>query len=82
MATTTSISLSEVTRIYWDDIWKIHSIPKKIIIDREPQFVSTFIGKLQSIRNQKSNVNGLSSTNRWSNGKDQPRSQSVSKILY
>ena len=46
MATTTSISSSKVARIYWDDIWKIHSIPKKIISDRGLQFASTFIGEL------------------------------------
>jgi len=46
MATTTSISSSEVAIIYWDDIWKIHGIPKKITSNREPQFASTFMGEL------------------------------------
>jgi len=46
MAIMTSISSSEVARIYQDDIWKIHGIPKKIISDRGPQFASTFIGEL------------------------------------
>jgi len=36
MATTISISLSKIARIYWDNIWKIHGIPKKIISNREP----------------------------------------------
>jgi len=43
---TTSISSSEVARIYQDDIWKMHGIPKKIISDRGPQFASTFMGEL------------------------------------
>jgi len=46
MATTTSIFSGEVARIYQDDIWKIHDIPKKIISDRGPQFTSTFMGEL------------------------------------
>jgi len=46
MTIMTSISSSEVARIYWNDIWKIHSIPKKIISDRGPQFASTFMGEL------------------------------------
>ena len=46
IATTTSISSSEVARVYRDDIWKIHSIPKKIISNRGSQFASTFIGEL------------------------------------
>jgi len=43
---TTSIFSSEVARIYRDDIWKMHSIPKKIISDRGSQFASTFMGEL------------------------------------
>ena len=46
MAITTSISSSKVARIYRDDIWKIHGIPKKIISNRGPQFVLTFMGEL------------------------------------
>ena len=46
IATTTSISSSKIARIYQDDIWKIHGIPKKIISDREFQFTSTFIEEL------------------------------------
>jgi len=46
MAITTSISSSEVAKIYQDDIWKIHGILKKIISNRGPQFASTFIGEL------------------------------------
>jgi len=46
IVTTTLISSSEVARIYRDDIWKIHGIPKKIISDKGPQFISTFMGEL------------------------------------
>ena len=46
MAITTSIFSSEVARIYQDNIWKIHGIPKKIISNRGPQFASTFIEEL------------------------------------
>ena len=46
MAITTSISSSKVARIYRDDIWKIHGIPKKIISNRGPQFALTFMGEL------------------------------------
>jgi len=46
MATTTSISSSKVAGIYWDDVWKIHGIPKKIISNKGPQFALTFMRKL------------------------------------
>ena len=41
--TTTSESLKEITKIYRDEIWKLHGIPKKILSDRRPQFVSRFM---------------------------------------
>jgi len=44
--TMTSIFSSEVARIYWDNIWKIHGIPKKIISNRGPQFSSIFMEEL------------------------------------
>jgi len=43
---TTSIFSSEVARIYRDDIWKMHGIPKKIISNRGPQFALTFMREL------------------------------------
>jgi len=33
-ATTTNISLEEIAKIYRDDIWKLHGIPRKILSDR------------------------------------------------
>ena len=38
--TTTAISLEEIAKIYRDNIWKIHRVPRKIISDRKPQFAS------------------------------------------
>jgi len=42
-ATTTNISLKGIVKIYWNEIWKIHGIPRKILSNREPQFISKFI---------------------------------------
>jgi len=42
-ATTTNISSEGIAKIYWDDIWKLHGIPRKILSDREPQFASKFM---------------------------------------
>ena len=41
--TTTSISSEEIAKIYRDDIWKLHRVPKKILSDRGPQFALKFI---------------------------------------
>ena len=39
-AITTNISLERITKIYRDDIWKLHEVPRKILSDRGPQFAS------------------------------------------
>ena len=42
-ATTMNISSEGIAKIYRDDIWKLHGIPRKILSDRGPQFVLKFI---------------------------------------
>jgi len=42
-ATTTNISLEGIAKIYRDDIWKLHGIPRKILSDRGLQFASKFM---------------------------------------
>jgi len=38
-----NISLEGIAKIYRDDIWKLHGVPKKILSDRGPQFASKFM---------------------------------------
>ena len=42
----TNISSEGITKIYRDEIWKLHGIPRKIYSDRGPQFASKFIKEL------------------------------------
>jgi len=42
-ATTTNISSEGVAKIYWDEIWKMHGVPKTVISDRGSQFASRFM---------------------------------------
>ena len=42
-ATTMNVSSEEIAKIYRDDIWKLHGIPRKILSDRGPQFTSQFM---------------------------------------
>jgi len=42
-ATTTNISSEGIAKIYRDDIWKLHEIPRKILSDRGSQFTSKFM---------------------------------------
>ena len=45
-ATTTNISSEEIAKIYQDNIWKLHRIPRKILSDKRPQFASKFMEEL------------------------------------
>jgi len=42
-ATITNISLEGIAKIYRDDIWKLHRVPKKILSVRGPQFALKFM---------------------------------------
>ena len=42
-AAMTNILSEGIAKIYKDDIWKLHGIPRKILSDREPQFASKFM---------------------------------------
>jgi len=35
--------LEEIAKIYRDNIWKLHGVPRKILSDQEPQFASKFM---------------------------------------
>jgi len=41
-----NISSEGIAKIYRDEIWKLHRIPKKILSNREPQFASRFMEEL------------------------------------
>jgi len=41
--TTTNVSSERIVKIYRDDIWKLHGIPRKILSNRGPQFASKFM---------------------------------------
>ena len=41
--TTTNVLSEAIAKIYRDDIWKLHGIPRRILSDRGPQFTSKFI---------------------------------------
>ena len=46
---TTSISSEGIAKIYRDEIWKIHGVPKTILSDRGPQFASKFMEDLTKV---------------------------------
>jgi len=48
-ATTMNVLLEGITKIYRDNIWKLHGIPRKILSDRGLQFASKFIEEFTKV---------------------------------
>ena len=46
--TTTEITSQGVAKIFCDEVFKLHRIPHKVISDRGPQFISSFMKELYS----------------------------------
>jgi len=44
-----NVSLKEIVKIYRDEIWKLHGIPKKILSNRGLQFASRFIEEFTKV---------------------------------
>ena len=49
IATTSDITSLGVARLFQDSVWKLHRLPKEVISDRGPQFVSNFMQGLSEI---------------------------------
>ena len=41
-----NVSSEEIVKIYRNDIWKLHGVPRKVLSNRGPQFISRFIKEL------------------------------------
>ena len=83
-ATMTNVSLEGIAKIYMDDIWKLHGIPRKILSNRGPQFASKFMEefiKALGTKRQLSTAYHPQTANRWSNRKNQPGDRNVSATL-
>jgi len=48
-ATTMNILSEGIAKIYRDEIWKLHGVPRKIFSDRGPQFTSKFIEEFTKV---------------------------------
>ena len=49
ITTTSNITSLGVAWLFWDGVWKLHGLPKEVISDRGPQFVSNFMCGLHEI---------------------------------
>jgi len=54
--TTEKMLAKELARLFRDNIWKLHRLPKSIILDRGPQFTAGLIRKLNRMLGIKSKM--------------------------
>jgi len=54
-AITTNISSEGIAKIYRDNIWKLHGVPRKILSDQGPQFTSNFMKEFTKALETKGN---------------------------
>ena len=45
----TNISSEEITKIYKDQIWKLYGVPRTILSDQRPQFMSKFMEEFTKV---------------------------------
>ena len=46
LPTNTTITALGVARLYLTHVWKLHGLPKQVVSDRGPQFISEFTREL------------------------------------
>ena len=42
----TTVTAAGAANLYLRNIWKLHGLPRKVVLDRGPQFVATFMKEL------------------------------------
>ena len=49
VATTEKTMAERLARLFRDDMWKLHGLPKSVILDRGPQFATKLIRELNKM---------------------------------
>lgn len=49
VATTTTATAEQTARLFVDNVWKLHGVPKEVVTDRDPLFTSNFTRALSDI---------------------------------
>jgi len=57
--TTKETSVEDLARLFRDNMWKLHGLPKSIILDRGPQFVAGLIKELNRMLGIKSKISAI-----------------------
>ena len=45
----TTVTVKGVARLFLHHVWKLHSLPKRVVLDRGPQFIALFTKELYKL---------------------------------
>ena len=76
LPTNSTITSKGIVTLYWDRVFSEHGLPRKVISNRGPQFISKFMKELYEVMGIKGNPS-TSSTNRWTDGTSEPISERI-----
>ena len=51
VATTERMSVEELAKLFRNNMWKLHRLPKSVILDKKPQFAAELMKKLNKVVN-------------------------------
>ena len=63
----TGATAKDVTKAFLFNVWKLHGHPKEIVSDHTLGFLENLNITLHVVRSEAKDVNGLPSTDRWTN---------------
>jgi len=79
-ATMTNISSEGIAKIYKNDIWKLHGIPRKILSNRDPQFASKFMEEFTRVLGTKRQL--LTAYHPQTDGQTERINQKIGTFLW
>jgi len=77
---TEGMSVEGLARLFRDNVWKLHSLPESVVLDRGPQFTAELTKELNKM-NRNEVVNSVPPTNRWADQTNKPRVGIVLEVL-
>ena len=80
VVTTEKITAERLARLFRDNVWKLHRLPKSVISDKGPQFVAGLMRELNKMLEIETKLSML--TDRQTDRKDKLEARTVLKNVY
>jgi len=80
ITTTERTTLEELARLFRDNVWQLYRLPKSIILDRGPQFVTGLMKELNGLLEIKTKL--LTAFHPQTDGQVERMNQELEQYLY